>query len=157
MVYQVPSSLSKKQTLTAPSTSEAETYAASECVRSLLFARKTLMEMGLFENQSEVHCGNALTVGWASGTVSRNTAKHIDIRHRFLKDYVENKVINFKKIDGSINPADAFTKLLDRIKFQIFREEMGVKLDPNISSSGSVENANHVSGDFGYTKTNIWK
>ena len=148
---------SKKQTLTALSTSQAETYAASECARSLLFASKILMEMGLFENKLEVYCDNALTIGWANGTVSRKTAEHIDIRHHFLKEYVENKGIEFKKIHGSVNPGDAFTKPLDKIKFQLFREEMGVKLDPNLSSRGSAENANYASGDFGYTKANIWK
>ena len=124
---------------------------------TVLLSRKILMEMGLFENQSDVYCDNALTVGWANGTVSRKTAKHIDIRHHFLEDYMENKLINFKKIDGSVNPADAFTKPLHKIKFQLCREEMGVKLDPNLSSRGSVENANHVSGDSGYTKANTWK
>ncbi len=52
--------------------------------------------------------------------------KHIDVRYHFVRDVVANMQVKLVKIDGKLNPAHIFTKVLSlvsfarhRIRFQI--------------------------------------
>jgi hypothetical protein len=38
--------------------------------------------------------------------------KHIDIKYHFIKQTVFEKELKFIKIDGELNPADGFTKVI---------------------------------------------
>ena len=44
--------------------------------------------------------------------------KHIDIRYHFLRQAVSDKMIEIVKIDGKLNPVDAFTKVIPLESFQ---------------------------------------
>ena len=57
--------------------------------------------------------------------VERHT-KHIDIRHHFIWEQYENKVIEPFHIAGIDNPADLFTKSLPVIKVEQIRSKIGL-------------------------------
>ena len=52
--------------------------------------------------------------------------KHIDIRHHFIREQYENKVIEPFHIAGIDNPADLFTKSLPAVKVEQFRLKIGL-------------------------------
>ena len=64
----------------------------------------------------------------ASNPVQEKRIKHIDLRYHFIRDVVINKQVELFFIEGANNPADLFTKNLGRIKFQKFREQLGLEI-----------------------------
>jgi hypothetical protein len=62
------------------------------------------VELNLYSNsQSAIHL--------ATNQVMDSRVKHIDIRYHFLRHAVAEKMFELVKIDGKLNPADAFTKV----------------------------------------------
>ena len=57
--------------------------------------------------------------------VERRT-KHIDIRHHYIREQYENKVIEPFHVAGINNPANLFTKSLPVIKVEQFRFKIGL-------------------------------
>ncbi|GJT46165.1 putative ribonuclease H-like domain-containing protein [Tanacetum coccineum] len=83
----------KKQTVVANSTTEAEYIAASNCYR-----------------QS--------TICIVKNPVFHSKTKHIEIRHHFIRDSNEKKLIQMIKIHTDQNVADLLTKAFDVSRFQ---------------------------------------
>ena len=52
--------------------------------------------------------------------------KHIDIRHHYIQEQYENKVVEPFHVAGVDNPADLFTKSLPVIKVEQFRSKIGL-------------------------------
>ena len=63
----------------------------------------------------------------ASNPVQEKHIKHIDLCYHFIHGTVQDKVIELFFIEGTNNPADLFTKNLGRIKFEKFRELLGLE------------------------------
>jgi hypothetical protein len=59
-------------------------------------------------------------------TYSRRT-RHIELRWHFVRDQVQRGLIQLVKVKGEENPADAFTKPLDRIRLEKLCDMMGIK------------------------------
>ena len=77
----------------------------------------------LADNQSAI----ALS---GSDLISRRT-KHIDIRYHFVRQKVEEKLIELEWTDTSTNVADGMTKPLGRVAFNKFRNEIGMRVIAN--------------------------
>ena len=58
--------------------------------------------------------------------------KHIDIRHHYIQEQYEEKVIEPFHIAGEENPADLFTKSLPVVKVEKFRSKIGLSQVPSI-------------------------
>ena len=52
--------------------------------------------------------------------------KHINIRHHYIREQYEDKVIEPFHVAGIDNPADLFTKSLPVIKVEQFRFKIGL-------------------------------
>ena len=57
--------------------------------------------------------------------VERRT-KHINIRHHYIREQYEERVIEPLHVAGIDNPADLFTKSLPVIKVEQFRSKIGL-------------------------------
>ena len=55
--------------------------------------------------------------------------KHIDIRLHFVRDCVNNHVIDVKHIPGIQNSADLFTKPLDKVVHQKWVSSLRLHID----------------------------
>ena len=56
----------------------------------------------------------------------KHQTKHIDIRHHYIWEQYEGKVIEPFHITGKENPADLFTKSLPVVKVEKFRSKIGL-------------------------------
>jgi hypothetical protein len=54
--------------------------------------------------------------------------KHIDIRHHYIRDLVENKIVTLEHVGTKEQVADIFTKALDAIQFEKLRGKLGICL-----------------------------
>ncbi|GKD47452.1 putative ribonuclease H-like domain-containing protein, partial [Tanacetum coccineum] len=84
----------KKQTIVANSTTKAEYIAASNCRR-------------------QIHVDNESAICVVKNPVYHSKTKHIDIRHHFIRDSYEKKLIEMVKIHTDYNVAYLLTKAFD--------------------------------------------
>jgi hypothetical protein len=71
-------------------------------------------------------CDSSSAICLAHNLVFHRRAKHIKVRHHFLRDHVEKGDIEMKFIDTERQVADIFTKPLDSSHFASLRGELGV-------------------------------
>jgi hypothetical protein len=71
-------------------------------------------------------CHSSSAICLAQNLVFHARAKHIKVRHHFLRDHVEKRDIEMKYIDTERQLADIFTKPLHAICFASLQEDLGV-------------------------------
>ncbi|GKE19560.1 putative ribonuclease H-like domain-containing protein [Tanacetum coccineum] len=103
----------KKQTVVANSTTEAEYIAASNCCGQVLWIQNQLLDYGYNFMQTEIHIDNESTICIVKNRVFHSKTKHIEIRHHFIRDSYEKKLIQIIKIHKDQNVANLLTKAFD--------------------------------------------
>ncbi|GJV77767.1 putative ribonuclease H-like domain-containing protein [Tanacetum coccineum] len=83
----------KKQTVVANSTTEAEYIAASNCCGQVLWIQNQLLDYGYNFMQTKIHIDNESTICIVKNLVFNSKTKHIEIRHHFIRDSNEKKLI----------------------------------------------------------------
>jgi hypothetical protein len=71
-------------------------------------------------------CDSSSAICLAHNPVFHGRAKHIKVRHHFLRDHVEKGEVEMKFIDTERQLADIFTKPLDSSAFASLLGELGV-------------------------------
>jgi hypothetical protein len=118
---------SKRQDCVAQSTCEAELVSLNLCARYTKYLRILLSEFGVaVKEPSKIHCDNQATIAVCKGGGHLDKSKHMELKHFYVQDLMENGTISLSYIKSMLNPADGFTKPLDRAKFNIFRSEISV-------------------------------
>nr|GEZ61590.1 hypothetical protein [Tanacetum cinerariifolium] len=84
---------SKRQRSAAISSTEAEYIALSGCCAQILWMRSQLINYGLGFNKIPMYCDNKSVIALCCNNVQHSRSKHIDIRYHFIKEQVENGVI----------------------------------------------------------------
>ncbi|GJX85517.1 putative ribonuclease H-like domain-containing protein [Tanacetum coccineum] len=100
----------KKQTIVATSTTEAEYVAAASCCGQVLWLQNQLLDYGFNFMNTIIHIDNQSTICIIKNPVYHSKTKHIEIRHHFIRDCYEKKLIQVQKIHTDLNVADLLTK-----------------------------------------------
>nr|GEV70330.1 retrovirus-related Pol polyprotein from transposon TNT 1-94 [Tanacetum cinerariifolium] len=103
---------SKRKKSAAISSTEAEYIALSSCCTQILWMRSQLSDYGLRFNKIPMYCDNKSAIALCCNNVQHSWSKHIDIRHHFIKEQVENGVIELYFVNTEYQLADLFTKAL---------------------------------------------
>ena len=72
-----------------------------------------LTEYNVTQNVMTLFCDNLSAINISKNPIQHSRTKHIDIRHHFIKDLVEDKVITLEHVATELQLADIFTKALD--------------------------------------------
>lgn len=117
---------SKKQNIVSLSSAESEYIALSSCITENLFLAQMLIEI-LNKNVYPVTVfeDNQSCIKMASTLESKRT-KHIDVRHHFVRDCINEGKVTLKYISTDQQQADMLTKPLAKTKFKYFRELINV-------------------------------
>jgi hypothetical protein len=75
-----------------------------------------------------LHCDNLSAINISKNPIQHSRTKHIDIRHHFIRDLVEGKVVTLEHVATENQLADIFTKALDASKFEALRGKLGICL-----------------------------
>ncbi|GKD39092.1 hypothetical protein Tco_1259299 [Tanacetum coccineum] len=116
----------KKQKSTAISTTEAEYIALSRCCTQVLWMPQ-LSDYGFMLNKIPLYCDNQSAIALCCNSVQHSRSKHIDIRHHFIKEQVERRVVELYFVETKYQLADIFTKALPRERFETILPLLGVK------------------------------
>ncbi|GJV66967.1 hypothetical protein Tco_1482476 [Tanacetum coccineum] len=84
---------SKRQKSAAISSTEAEYIALSGCCTQVFWMRSQLTDYGLGFNKIPMYCYNKSAIVLCCNNVQHSRSKHIDIRYHFIKEQVENGVV----------------------------------------------------------------
>ncbi|GJT11553.1 hypothetical protein Tco_0858595 [Tanacetum coccineum] len=103
----------KKQTVVANSTTEAKYIVASHCCGQVLWIQNQMLDYGYNFIQTNIHVNNESAICVVKNPVYHSKAKHIKIRHHFIRDSYEKRLIDMVKIHTDNNVADLLTKSFD--------------------------------------------
>ncbi|GJX96300.1 retrotransposon protein, putative, ty1-copia subclass [Tanacetum coccineum] len=117
---------SKRQKSAAISNTEVEYIFMSGCCAQILWMRSQLTDYGLGFNKIPMYCDNKSVISLSYNNVQHSRSKHIDIRFHFIKEHVENGVIELYIVNTEYQLVDIFTKALarERIEFLINKLDM---------------------------------
>ncbi|GJW83318.1 putative ribonuclease H-like domain-containing protein [Tanacetum coccineum] len=105
----------KKQTIGATSTTEADYVAAASCCGQVLWIQNQMLDYGFNFMNTKIYIDNESTICIVKNPVYHSKTKHIAIRHHFIRDAYEKKLIQVLKIHTDDNVADLLTKALTLI------------------------------------------
>ncbi|GKB01616.1 putative ribonuclease H-like domain-containing protein [Tanacetum coccineum] len=115
----------KKQTIVAISSTEAEYVAAASCCAQVLWMQNQLLDYGFNFMNTEIHIDNESTICIVRNPVLHSKTKHIQIRHHFIRDCYEQRLINVVKVHTDDNVADLLTKGFDLARFNFLVVTIG--------------------------------
>ncbi|GKF35234.1 hypothetical protein Tco_0108434, partial [Tanacetum coccineum] len=115
----------KKQTNVANSTTEAEYVAAAHCCGQVLWIQNQMMDYGFNFMNNKIHIDNESTICVVKNPVYHSRTKHIKIRHHFIRDCYEKRLIDVLKIHIDSNVADLLTKGFDVTRFNFLVVSIG--------------------------------
>jgi hypothetical protein len=118
---------SKKQTTIALSSTEAEYVALSEAAREACWVKNLYTELGFPQNDPITIKGdNDGSIAMARNQQFHSRSKHIAIRWHWVRDLVEQGLINIETCRDPQQTADVLTKALPRPKHRQHATEMGL-------------------------------
>ncbi|GJZ68991.1 hypothetical protein Tco_0632541 [Tanacetum coccineum] len=78
-------------------------------------------------HNNSMYCEIKVILLYDRNSVQHSRSKHIDIRHHFIKEQVERKVVELYFVETKYQLADIFTKALPRERFATLLPLLGVK------------------------------
>jgi len=117
---------SKKQACVALSTTEAEYIATGSCCAQILWIKQQLEDFGLKVNKVSLLCDNTSAINLTKNQVQQSRTKHIEIRHHFIRDHINNGDCEIKFVSTKSHLANIFTKPLSKDRFYSLRKELGI-------------------------------
>uniref|UniRef100_A0A2N9ERL8 Integrase catalytic domain-containing protein n=1 Tax=Fagus sylvatica TaxID=28930 RepID=A0A2N9ERL8_FAGSY len=118
---------SKKQSVVARSSAEAEYRAMTHTTCELTWLRTVLQEFGLLtQGPTPLYCDNQAAIHIASNPVFHERTKHIEVDCHFVRSKVESKDIITPFVPSGSQLADIFTKALPKNAIDSICSKLGV-------------------------------
>jgi hypothetical protein len=118
---------SKKQSVVARSTAEAEFRAMAHGVCELLWVQILLTELQLFKSKPlMLYCDNKAAIDIANNPIHHDRTKHIEIDRHFIKEKLDKGIICLPYVKSASQVADVLTEGLPEKMFSAFCTKMGL-------------------------------
>nr|GEW85511.1 hypothetical protein [Tanacetum cinerariifolium] len=89
----------------------------------------TRHDYGFQFNKIPLYCNNKSVIALCCNNVQHSRAKHICVRYHFIKEQVDNGIVELHFVRTEYQLADIFTKPLPRERFNFLIEKLGEKLE----------------------------
>ncbi|GKC92554.1 hypothetical protein Tco_1157996 [Tanacetum coccineum] len=93
----------------------------------ILWMRSQLMDYGFAFHKIHLYCDNRSAIALCCNNVQHSRSKHIDIRHHFIREQVENDVVELYFVTMDYQLTNFFTKALLRERFEFLLSRLGMK------------------------------
>ncbi|GJZ33010.1 hypothetical protein Tco_0578446 [Tanacetum coccineum] len=100
---------------------------SDRCCAQILWMRSQLTDYGLGFKKIPMYCDNKSAIALSYNNVQHSRSKHIDIRFHFIKEHVENGVIELYFFNTEYQLADIFTKALARERIEFLINKLGMR------------------------------
>ena len=111
----------------ALSIAEVEYAVACSSSCEVVWLRKLLSN--LFDLQLDatcIYCDNQSCVKLSENPIFHDKSKHIEIKYHYIRDIVQRGAVKLQYIAMDDQIADVLKNPLARVKFEYFREKLGV-------------------------------
>eukprot|EP00253_Pinus_taeda_P011790 PITA_11790 len=129
---------SKKQSIVALSTAQAEYVAATAAACQAVWMRRMLRSLGQEQAKARViFCDNSSPIALSKNSVFHKRTKHIDTRFHYIRELVKNNgeiVLEHCRTQEQV--ADILTKPLDQKSFEFLRKCLGMTEFPAVEIKG---------------------
>nr|GFA93086.1 copia protein [Tanacetum cinerariifolium] len=119
--------MSKKQNCTTMSLAEAEYVALYTSCAQVIWMRTQLQDYGFHYNKIPLYCDSQSAITISCNPVQHSRTKHIHTRYHFIKEHVENSIIELHFVRTEYQLADMFTKALPEDRFKYLVRRIGVR------------------------------
>ena len=106
---------SQRQKTVATSTMDAEYIAGTEAAKEAVWIRNFINDLqipGVYIDTIPLYIDNNSALKLTRNPEFHSRSKHIDVKYHFIREKVEEGVINTQRVDTADNLADVFTKAL---------------------------------------------
>ena len=104
----------KKQKVVALSSAEAEFRGMAKGLCELLWLKRLLEEIECSSQDTmNLFCDNKVAIAIAHNPVQHDRTKHVEVDRHFIKQKLEDKVIQFPFVKSEDQLADILTKAVD--------------------------------------------
>ena len=121
---------SKKQSVIADSTTEAEYVAAAEAGKEGFWMKKFITELGVVPTITSpvtLYCDNSGAIAQAKEPRAHQKNKHFDRRFNIIRRYAAEGKLNILKVASADNVADPLTKPMSQDQLNRHMEKMGIR------------------------------
>lgn len=116
----------KKQRNVALSSTEAEYVSMSEASKEAVYLNNLYSEIVGNSGPIIMYNDSQSAQRLALNPIFHRRSKHIDIRYHFVREVVQNNLINICYLETAEMPADIFTKSLGSVKHYYFMRKLGI-------------------------------
>nr|GFA00107.1 retrovirus-related Pol polyprotein from transposon TNT 1-94 [Tanacetum cinerariifolium] len=106
---------------------KAEYIALSGCCAQILWMRSQLADYGLGFDKIPMYYDNKSAIALCCNNVQHSRYTHIDIRYHFIKEQVENAVIELYFDNTEYQLTDLFTKAPGRERIEFPINKLGMR------------------------------
>jgi len=85
-----------------------------------------LKEYNVEQDVLTLYCDNLSAINISKNPIQHSRTKRIYIRHHFIRDLVEEKIVTLEHVDTEEQLADIFIKALDAKEFEHLRGNLGI-------------------------------
>ncbi|RVW48679.1 Retrovirus-related Pol polyprotein from transposon RE1 [Vitis vinifera] len=118
---------SKKQNVVARSSAEAEFRGMALGLYEALWLRLLLQDLGYLSRQPiRLFCDNKATCDIAHNPVQHDRTKHVEVDRFFIKEKLDDKIVELPKIQSEDQLADILTKVVSSQVFSKFLDKLGM-------------------------------
>nr|GEY40882.1 hypothetical protein [Tanacetum cinerariifolium] len=103
-----------------------EYIAASNCFGQVLWLQNQLLDYGYNFMQIKIHVVNEIAICVVINPVYHSKTKHIEIRHHFIRDSYEKRLIEMVKIHTDYNVTNLLTKDFDVTRYLKGQPKLGL-------------------------------
>ncbi|GJZ92278.1 ribonuclease H-like domain-containing protein [Tanacetum coccineum] len=106
---------------------EAEYVALSASCAQVMWMRTHLKDYGFNYNKIPLYCNSQSAIAISCNPVQHSRTKHIHTRYHFIKEHVENGIIELYFFRTKYQLADMFTKALPEERFKYLVRRIGMR------------------------------
>nr|GEY27609.1 copia protein [Tanacetum cinerariifolium] len=119
--------LSEKQKSNAISSIEVDCIALYGCCSQILLMRSQLTDYGIKFNKIPLYFDSKRAIALCCNNVQHSRSKYINVRYHFIKEQVENEVVELYFVRTEYQLTDIFTKALPQERFNFLVKKLGMK------------------------------
>jgi len=109
---------SKKKSIVANSTAEAEYISTSICIKKIVWIKNILYELFRYSRPITIYSDNTASIKSMENGDLNPKLKHISIKYHFNYDYISKNIIKLKYIETKSMLADILTKSVNGPKIK---------------------------------------
>jgi hypothetical protein len=118
---------SKKQEVVARSSAEAEYRGMAKAICELLWIRNLMLDLQIKPvNPMKLYCDNKAACDIAHNPVQHDRTKHVEVDRHFIKEKLEEKLIEVPHVRSQDQLADVLTKALSNQVFNDCLNKLGM-------------------------------